>query len=338
MATTAGDIINAAFRKVGIEDPTATQTAQALTSLNDMVSLWGADRLMYCVTSETFDVTAGDQEYTIGSGGDWDTVRPISVRNCYLKGDTYDYPLGHLSARDYSEISSKDFTARPTRFYFLEEYPLAKIIFNASPDEDYTAYFEFVKNFTEFTATSTSVTLPNEYKAALVYNLAISIAEDWDRKISQTIYNMAEKSIAIIDRLHASNYVVPIAKFDGFNAPSYDIRTDAYGGSVTRDVVSKTISSGAITVSTAQVLIALTGEGDTTDTLTAITQTGGGYIGATREITLKGKVGLDYTITISDSTYFDLQGDFAINNASDTITLISLGSGYWLETGRSDNG
>ena len=181
------------------------------------------------VTSETKTLTIVDYKYTIGSGGDWDTVRPLKVIDCYLRdSDGTDYPVKIMSSIDYNRISDKNASARPTGLYFLPEYPLAKIIFDAVPNYAYNAYFEFLKNFTEFATTATSVTLPEEYKEALVYNLAVSLGEDWDRVVGKTVYAQAMRTREVIDRLRASNQPIPEARFDDMLQGNYcsDIKND----------------------------------------------------------------------------------------------------------------
>lgn len=228
----AAAIITAAFQKIGVETPTSAQTASALISLNNMVSLLGADQMMYSVTSESFTATVDDTTYTVGTSGDVDTVRPNKIVSCYLRdGNNYDWPVKVMSGIDYNKLSNKSFTARPTELYFLPEYPLAKIIFNYAPDYAYTVYLESWKNFTEFATTATTVTLPNEYKEALVYNLAVSLGEDWDRQTPKTVLMKAEQYKEIIARLNASQRAVPRARFDfagmgGTYDAEYSIVTD----------------------------------------------------------------------------------------------------------------
>jgi hypothetical protein len=228
MATTAADIITAAFIKVGVEAPTAAQNTSALISLNNMVSLLGADMLAPYVTTESLSVVSGDGEYTIGSGGQWNTVRPIGVRGCYLRNsDGYDFVLKIISTKDYARYSNKSYSARPSELVFLPEYPLAKIIFNTSPDADYTAYFEFWKNFTEFATSATAVTLPAEYKEALVYNLAVSLAEDWDRNVKQSVYAQAMRTKDVIQALNAAARTVPKVRFE-FMRQGVNLNSDGY--------------------------------------------------------------------------------------------------------------
>lgn len=231
---TATDIITAAFIKVGVESPTVAQNASALISLNNMVSMLGADGLIYSITSEALTVNAGEYEYTIGSGADWDTVRPLKVLSCFLRDDdNYDWPVSIIGSKDYNIRPNKRFTARPTELYYLPEYTVAKVIFNTSPDAGYDAYFEFLKNFTEFATGATKVDLPNEYKEALVYNLAVSLGEDWDRKVAPSILANAVRTREVIDRLNASVRVPSRAKFDfaglgGTSDSGYSVVTDEY--------------------------------------------------------------------------------------------------------------
>jgi hypothetical protein len=227
---TANDIITAAFIKVGIDNPTAPQIANALISLNNMVSFFWADTLPPVITRESFTVVKNDPEYTVGDGGQWDTPRPMDVKSCYLRDSkNYDYPLNIMSGQDYARMSNKTWTARPTELYFVPEYPYAKIIFNYSPDASYTAYLDFLKNFTEFAATTTDVDLPNEYKEAFVYNLAVSLGEDWDRVVSKTVFIQAQKTRDVIERLNASTRQIPKARFDiGYMGSNKD--SDLSGG------------------------------------------------------------------------------------------------------------
>ena len=109
MATTTGTgIIDSAGLKVGIETFTTAKYAQALTSLHNMMSLLGADLHTYVVTSESFSVDSGDGEYTMGSGGDWDTVRPSRIRSCFLRNsDNYDFPVRVISSKKYNWMPNK---------------------------------------------------------------------------------------------------------------------------------------------------------------------------------------------------------------------------------------
>jgi len=226
MATTAQTIIDAAYRKVGLTDPTSTQDDNGLEALNNMISLWGIDFLVPYVTRESLTLTAGTAEYTVGSGGDLDTVRPVSILSCYLTdSDNLSSEVRIFGAADYNHITSKTLEGRPSRLYYIPEYTLAKIIFNKEANAAYTAYFEFQKNFTEFAALGTSFSFPNEYKEAMVYNLAIKLAEEETVEVPPSVFNTADTSLGLISRLNAVNRPPPKTKFDFCGTP-YNITTD----------------------------------------------------------------------------------------------------------------
>ena len=212
---TAGDLISAAFTKISIATPTTAQNASALVTLNDLISILGADLIPPYITSYSHSLTIGDYDYTIGSGGNFDTVRPLKIEGCYLKDSSgYDRVISILSKKDYNRMYNKDATAPPSGLYYSPEYPLGKILFDSAPEQAYDAYFDLWVNFTEFATSATTVTLPDEYKAFLIYNLAVSLAEDWGRDVSKTLYAMTQESKRIIESLNASNKPVPLARFD----------------------------------------------------------------------------------------------------------------------------
>ena len=216
------DITDAAYVKCGIRSPDTTDDTEALLALNNMIGSWSADIIIPVVTRESFNLVVGQAEYTIGSGGDFDTVRPMSIVNAYLEtSDGYSYSLKLIAAKDYNKVGTKTLEGRPKSLYFIPEYSLAKIIFNKEADEIYTAYFEFIKHLTEFAAIGTTVALPNEYKEALVYNLAIRLAENNSIELSQSVLALAQTTYLTLSRQTAINKMPPIARFDfGTGTPS----------------------------------------------------------------------------------------------------------------------
>lgn len=224
----ANDIINAAYRKIGHSDPTDDDRTEALVNLNNLVSSWGAEFLNYYTVRESLVLTIGTATYTIGRGGNLSTVRPISIKSAFLRNsEGQDTPLVVIAARDYNEITPKTWETKPVALYFLPEYPLAKVIFDCEPFAAYTAYFDFEKNFTEFASIGAAMSLPPEYKEALVYTLAISLAEDKGIivPVTGTVRDTAQRLKNNLDRLNAVNKPVPEAKFDFRNGSAFDIST-----------------------------------------------------------------------------------------------------------------
>jgi hypothetical protein len=215
---TAATIISAAFTKIGIANPTAAQNTAALSTLNDLIMLQGADFMPPYITKYSHSLTIGDSEYTIGSTaaeGNFATTRPLKINSCLLRdSEGYDWNIKIISASEYNELERKTLEGVPLYLYYSPEYPLGKIYFDSEPTVAYDAHFDMLVNFTEFALSSTTVSLPEEYRSFLVFNLAIGLAEDWNRQPSKTLYSMAEESKRIIENINASNRVSPKAKFD----------------------------------------------------------------------------------------------------------------------------
>ena len=224
---TANDIIDAAYRKIRINAPSGDADANAFEALNNMISAWGTRFATPCNVRESFNLVVGTAEYTIGSGGNFDTARPMLINNAYLVNpDGHSYPLQVISGVDYNRIGSKTQEGRPAKVYYINEYLLVKVIFNKEADAVYTVHFDFIKNFTEFATIGTAVALPNEYKEALVYNLAIKLAEDNSVELAASVNRTAGNSLVLLERLLAANKIPPKAMFDFNGGGPYDIENN----------------------------------------------------------------------------------------------------------------
>lgn len=89
MPINAQTIINRAFRDLGVtaqnENPSASEAIDALARLNEMVESWANQPLTIpCVNRAVFPVVSNQSTYTIGPGGDFDTVRPLSLQGAGL--------------------------------------------------------------------------------------------------------------------------------------------------------------------------------------------------------------------------------------------------------------
>src|SRR5437762_2811451 len=81
--TTALTLITDAFEELNVFMPgeaiPAVDGQKGLRILNAMIGQWAQERLTIpAVIRETFDLMANQASYTIGDGGDFDTVRPQS--------------------------------------------------------------------------------------------------------------------------------------------------------------------------------------------------------------------------------------------------------------------
>lgn len=211
---TAQDIIYRAFKKCRNNQPENTDVKEALDTLNDLIASTGPELITYTRVIEEFTITSGVAEYTIGDGGDFDTERPLFITNIVFSQNENYQNILPISLTDYNRIDRKALEGVPTGYIFLDEYPLAKIIFNCIPNQAFTIGISSIKEFTEFTSLTSEVNLPNHYKEYFIYNLAVRLAEEYGVELSESVYALAEKSKDSVINLNMINRKTPQSKFD----------------------------------------------------------------------------------------------------------------------------
>lgn len=208
--TTARDIIKAALRKIQVlgtgRKLAAEDAADALEALNAMIASWSVEgALVYTETREVFNLTSGKAVYSIGSGADFDTVRPTQIDAAYVRYSGSDYTLDLESKSDRASIVDKDETGIPSNAYYDENYPLANLYLWPVPLADMTITIFTEKPLTEFTDLDTDFSMPPEYKRALIYNLAVEVAPEYDRTPLQQVVATASKSKEIVQNQNRRN-------------------------------------------------------------------------------------------------------------------------------------
>lgn len=156
------------------ETVTADEANYALYRLNAMLDSWQTQRLnVYYILSEAFTLTPGDGEYTIGTGGNFNTVRPIRIDDsCFLRLSDVDYPVALKDEQAYAAIPVKNIQSLPSFFYYQESYPLGIIRFNYLPDQAYSFHIKSTKQLQSFTSLTDSLALPPGYQQAIEMSLA----------------------------------------------------------------------------------------------------------------------------------------------------------------------
>lgn len=207
--TTARDIINAAYRKINVLGQGSTLTSEeandALTEMNDMIAMWSTQgALIYTETKETFTLT-GALSYTIGTGGDFSTDIPVDIMAAHVTYADNDYPLQIIDSREYSSITDKDQSGTPRQLYFDSNYPLANIYLWPVNYSGTTLTLFSQKPLTEFASLTTDVSMPPEYRTALVHNLAVRMAPEYEREASMTVKGIAKKSLDLIKAQNKKN-------------------------------------------------------------------------------------------------------------------------------------
>tara|TARA_R110002020_G_scaffold91693_2_gene222621 strand:+ start:3272 stop:3976 length:705 start_codon:yes stop_codon:yes gene_type:complete len=196
--TTARDIIKSALRKIQVLGKGASldsdEAQDGLEALNDMLAIWSAEgNLIFTETIETFSLNSSIV-YTIGSGGDFDTTRPNYISAVYVTQGEVDYILQSIDGQQYASIIDKEDGSFPRRYYYNAGFPLASIYLDAQPTSVSSITIHSFKPLALFSDLDTVFAMPPEYKAALVYNLAIWLAPEYEKPVPKEVVNLASKS------------------------------------------------------------------------------------------------------------------------------------------------
>jgi len=202
---TARTIITKAMKKAGIlfksETPDDDEVDDALDELNDILEEWSTDSMLaYARSWETFTLTGGDGEYTIGTGGDFNTSKPVTVVSAYIRQDTTDHTLDIVSDEVYNTfIPQKSTQGLPYFLNFDNNYALSKIRLYPVPSTTYSLFLLTEKPLTSL-AVDDTVTFPVGWNRALIYNLAVALASEYGQEVSPRVDAIARSSKASIRR------------------------------------------------------------------------------------------------------------------------------------------
>lgn len=227
--STAQSLINRSLRLIGAldpeESPTANETANVLEALNGLIDSWRNDRLIvWSITNVTKTLTAGDGTYTIGSGADINTTRPVRIEGAYVTQSGIDYPVEVISEAAYRGIADKTTQSDLPQFVYYDPSVASGTIYLwPVPSVANVLTLSVWAPISTLATAGTTVTLPPGYERALASNLAIDIAPEFQKQASQEVAKMARESLAAIKK---ANIRPIIAKMEMATRRRYSIEAD----------------------------------------------------------------------------------------------------------------
>lgn len=194
--TTARSIIEQASREIHVLGRGSTlpdsEAQSSLTALNSLMGSWSVEGgLVYTESKDTFSLT-GATSYSIGTGLDFSTTRPIDIVSAFLTNGSTDYPLEIIDQTKYAQIGQKSTGGITDYLYYDNNSPTGNIYLYPVPDSSYTLTLYSVKPLTEFTSLTDDITLPSGYERALVKNLAVDLAPSYEKEASLTLVKTAK--------------------------------------------------------------------------------------------------------------------------------------------------
>ena len=206
--STVRDLLGDALRLINVladgENPSASDLSTGLRSLNRMMSRWSTQNLLiYAKVREEFSLVAGQASYTMGTGGDFNSTRPMRVEHAAVMVDSVETPIEIVTLGEWALITTKTTQSSiPTKLYFEGTYPLETAKYWPVPSENRTAVLYSWKPISEFASANTSVSLPPGHEDAIVYNLALRLAPEYGKEPSALVITEARDSLADIKRMN----------------------------------------------------------------------------------------------------------------------------------------
>jgi len=211
MSETALTLIQDALMKIGVlaegETCSDAMAQSALRTLKYMLRHWSAKNIRLYYTKQDTVVLTGASSYTIGSGGDCDTVRPSSIRGGFVRGSSgLDHPIKIVDEDKYRKLSIKDLSLTPEYIWYNPEYPLGKIYI--WPIGTGTLYLDSLKPLTDPATLTTSVSFPPEYDEAIIYGLAVRLSPNYGKAVSDDIATLALDGLRDIESKNFNEQMV----------------------------------------------------------------------------------------------------------------------------------
>lgn len=229
--TTARTLIKSALRKISVlgagQSLAAEEAADALSALNAMLASWSVEGTMvFTETKENFSLVAGTDSYTIGTSQTFNTSKPIDIVAAYVRFSDTDYTLDIIDQRQYASIADKDLSGTPAQIYYDNNYPTGRLYLWPVPSSTMTLTLMSEKYLTGFSTLDTEYGMPPEYERAIVYNLAMEIAPEYEREASMSVMKIAGEAKANIKNMNSKNdNNAMVADIELIGAHSYNIYT-----------------------------------------------------------------------------------------------------------------
>lgn len=202
--TTAIVEITKAMRLIGAlavgETPTSDEANTGFEMLNDILEGWSLENLaVWGAADQTFNTVQGQAVYTIGPGGNFDTVRPVAIFGGFCNFGGVDFEIQVIDQAAYNRIALKS-QQQPIieQMLYVNEAPLGLLTFYPTPSTNIPVTLSIGRILTQIPTLTTPLVYPPGYSRALRYALAVMIAPEFGIEPSPTIIGIARQSLGAI--------------------------------------------------------------------------------------------------------------------------------------------
>lgn len=187
------------MQKAGIitknEPPDFDEANDALDTLNAMIESWSTEAMMiYARAWETFSLVANQLSYTIGTGQNFNTTRPIFINKAFLRqANATDSAIDIIPDEAYADITTKTTPGIPYKLNYDNGFPVGIIRLWPVPSTNYELHLFSEKILSQFTINQ-EVLLPPGWSKAIIYNLAIELSPEYGTEAGPSVIELARIS------------------------------------------------------------------------------------------------------------------------------------------------
>jgi len=209
---TAGGVITASLRKIGIlaegETASAEMATDALEVMNDFIDAMALENLLIHATQDQqFTWPANNATRTLGPSGNFIGIRPVRLEPATFYHDAasgLDFaPIALVDQQEFNEISLKALTS-PFPIAMFVNYTMPNITMQIWPIPTIDLLWHFVSllELTQPAVLATVLSIPPGYRRFFKYQLAVELASEFGIEAPKTVQRIAASEMRAVKRMN----------------------------------------------------------------------------------------------------------------------------------------
>ena len=204
------------------QDQTLTndEVSDCLRVFNDVLEDWSTQRLaVFGQANQTFNTVANQATYTIGSGGNWNTVRPERISEpAYATVQSVTFPFINVTQAEYNLIAYKAQPGGGTDYgqcyLYVNEYPLGLITLWPVPNAVYPITFSIDRILSQVTNAATSISFPQGYAKAFKYTMGVELAPLFGKNVARDYPEVMRIQAQTLGNIKRANKQPQVMEYD----------------------------------------------------------------------------------------------------------------------------
>lgn len=232
------DMITLALKNAGVigqgQQAGAEDANTACSMMNDMIAQWQQRRYLVYHLVEQNVVCNGAQSYSIGPGGDISVAqRPAAINAAFARQtitatpNQIDYPIRILPSReDYSRVAMKSLQSFPQWCWYDAATPLGLLYVYPVMTNQFTLFVNFREQLQTAVALTDVITLPAEYREAIMLNLAIRLCAAYGMPVHPALAPLAKAALETMRTINAQVPTMRLPRVLRGGGSRYNIYSD----------------------------------------------------------------------------------------------------------------